>query len=365
MVHRAGRSGVPTSKEAEMKILVRATNWIGDAIISIPAIAAIRRRWRSAQISILARPWVADLYRDQDLADRLILYDALGKHRGFAGREALAAELREQRFDAAMLLQNAFDAAWIAWRAGIAERIGYARDARRLLLTRAISVPRHGEIQAHESYYYFELLRRAGWIENIPVVEPVALRVSQSSVEGAERTLERAGTRPGAFRVALAPGAAYGSAKCWPAERFAALGDRLIGSLGADVILFGTSAERVVTESIAGAMRHRPVMLAGETSIGELPALLASCRLFIGNDSGAMHVAGAVGLPVVGIFGPTDPKGTAPVTENFTLVQEPVFCSPCFLRRCPIDHRCMQRISVDAVEAAARIAIANGKRIRG
>jgi heptosyltransferase-2 len=337
-----------------VKLLVRATNWVGDAIMSIPALAGIRRRWPSAQISILARPWVADLYREQELCDRLIVYDTLGKHRGFSGREALAAELQEEKFDAAMLLQNAFDAAWVVWRAGIPERIGYALDARGLLLTRAIAVPRRGEIPPHESYYYLELLRRAGWIDRIPEIEPISLGVSRSSREHAEETLTRAGVRPGVLRIAFAAGAAFGSAKCWPAERFAALADRLIAGLNADVILFGTPAERPVIQSIAGAMRYRPVMLAGETAIGELPALLAACHLFVGNDSGAMHVAGAVGLPGVAIFGPTDPAGTAPVTGKFALVQEAVFCSPCFLRRCPIDHRCMLRITVDAVEAAAR-----------
>ncbi len=341
-----------------MKLLVRAANWVGDAIMSIPALAGIRKRWPSAEIAILARPWVAELYRDQGLSDQLIAYDSAGKHKGFTGREALAAQLRYEKFDAAMLFQNAFDAAWLSWRAGIPERIGYARDARRLLLTQAIAVPRPGEIPPHESIYYLELLRRAGWIDRVPNLEAISLRIPLYALERAEQALARAGTRQGKLRIAFAPGAAYGSAKCWPAERFAALADRLIAGLNADVILFGTLAERSVMDSIAAAMRHRPIMLAGETTIGELPALLASCRLFIGNDSGAMHVAGAVGLPGVAIFGPTNPNGTAPLTNNFRIVRDPVFCSPCFLRRCPIDHRCMRGITVDAVEAAARSLVA-------
>lgn len=348
-----------------MKILVRATNWVGDAIMSIPALSEMRRRWPYAQLAILARPLIAGLYRDQNLCDQLIDYDTRGKHRGFGGREAMAAELRNEKFDAAILLQNAFDAAWVAWRAGIPERVGYARDGRGALLTRAVAVPKRGEVPPHESYYYLELLRRAGWIDRIPNLEAISLRLSPRSLERAEGILARAGARPGALRIAVAPGATYGSAKCWPAERFAALADRLIADLNVDVILFGTAAERGVTESIAAAMRRRPITLAGETSIGDLPALLASCRLFIGNDSGAMHVAGAVGLPVVGIFGPTDPNGTAPVTPKFTLVREPVFCSPCFLRRCPIDHRCMLRVTVDAVESAARSAIAAASATEG
>lgn len=336
-----------------MKILVRATNWVGDAVMSIPALAAIRGRWPNAEIAILGRAWVADLYRGQGLADRLLVFDHAGRHRGVLGRERLASELRGERFDVAVLLQNAFDAAWMAWRAAIPERIGYARDARSFLLTRAVKVPRAGELPAHESYYYLELLRCAGWIERLGTVESIELRVDADSRERAETALRRAGSRSGAFRVALAPGAAYGSAKCWPPERYAAVADRLIAEADADVILFGTAAERAVAQRIAAGMRHRPIVLVGETSIGELPALLSLCHLFIGNDSGAMHVAAAVGLPVVGIFGPTDPAGTAPLTPRFQLVRQPVSCSPCFLRNCPVDHRCMRRIEVDAVYAAA------------
>jgi heptosyltransferase-2 len=209
-------------------------------------------------------------------------------------------------------------------------------------------------VPAHEAYYYLELLRRAGWIERLPAVEFIEIKVVSDARARADEMLRQAGARAGAFRVALAPGAAYGSAKCWPAERFAALAGRLIAEFDADVILFGTASERVVAEKISAAMRHRPVMLVGDTSVGDLPALLGCCQLFIGNDSGAMHVAAAVGLPVVGIFGPTDPVGTAPVTPRFTLVRQPVSCSPCFLRHCPVDHRCMTRIDVDAVYAAAR-----------
>jgi heptosyltransferase-2 len=337
-----------------MKILVRATNWVGDAIMSVPALEAIRRARPDAEITIFARPWVADLYRGQAFADRIIEFDSTGSGRGPLALEHLARALRREKFDRAVLLQNAFQAAWIAWRARIQERIGYARDARSWLLTRAIRVPRHGEIPAHEAYYYLELLRRARWIDRLPVLEPIRLRVDPAAVERADSRLRDAGAPAGAIRIAIAPGAAFGSAKCWDPGRYAALADRLIADFGAIVILFGTASEREVTERIAALMRFQPVNLAGKTPVGELPALFAACNLFVGNDSGAMHVAAAVGLPVVAIFGPTDPEGTAPVTPQQTLVQQHVSCSPCFLRHCPVDHRCMTRVTVDAVYAAAR-----------
>ncbi len=345
-----------------MKILVRLPNWVGDAVMCTPALHAIRTRWPEAEICLLGREWVSGLYQAQPWANRVLAFDHKNRHSGFFGLERLAREIRAEKFDAAVLFQNAFQAAWLAWRAGVPQRIGYARDARSWLLTRAIPVPAPGEVPAHESFYYLELLRRAGWIERLPEVERITIQVSPEAMERAEQILQGAGVPsfPRLTRVAMAPGAAYGSAKCWPVERYAALADRLIAEFGADVILFGSTDELEVAGEIAAAMKRPAVQLAGETSIADLPALFASCDMFIGNDSGAMHVAAAVGLPVVAVFGPTDPEGTAPVTPQRAIVRHRVACSPCFLRHCPIDHRCMTRVDVDAVFSAARDWIKKG-----
>ncbi len=337
-----------------MKILIRATNWVGDAILAIPALRAIRKRWPDAKITILARAYVADIYRYQNLANNLLSYDAQGVHRGWRGRERLAQELRAKQFDLAILLQNAFDAAWLAWRARIPERVGYARDARSLLLTRAIRVPRPGEIPPHEQFYYLELLRRAGWLAALPDNSDISFNCEVFNRREAEDSLLAAGARPSVLRIAIGAGASYGSAKCWPPERFAELANQLMSRFDVEVILFGTVAEESTSNAIAAGMRRAPVNLTGKTSVADLPALLSRCHLFIGNDSGAMHVAAAVGLPVVAIFGPTDPYGTAPVTPRRTIIQEKSYCSPCFLRRCPIDHRCMKSIAPDAVVTAAQ-----------
>jgi heptosyltransferase II len=336
-----------------MKILVRAPNWVGDAVMAIPALDAIRRARLGDEIVVLAKPAVSDLYVGQGFADRVLRYDFRGSHRGWPGRGRLIGELRKENFASAVLLQNAFEAAWLAWRAGIPERIGYARDWRGLLLTKAISVPQEGEIPRHESHYYLELLRRAGWIDAVPEIPPIRLAIPAAARAAAEATLRAAGVRENAWRCAIAPGASYGAAKCWPPERFAQLADRLISECGADVLFFGTPEEKEIATLIRSHMKSRAISLVGETSMRDLPALFASCSLFIGNDSGAMHVAAAAGLPVIGIFGSTDPEGTSPVTEQFTLVRKPVSCSPCYLRRCPVDHRCMTRITVESVFAAA------------
>jgi lipopolysaccharide heptosyltransferase II len=336
-----------------MKILVRAPNWVGDAVMAIPALESIRRTHADDEICVLARPVVADLFSGQPFADRILSYNFRGSHRGWLGREKFVAELRKEKFNIAVLLQNAFEAAWLAWRAGIPERIGYARDARGPLLTRAIRAPQEGEIPKHESHYYLELLHRAGWIEVSPAIPSIHLFVSDSARRAAESALRSAGARENAWRCAIAPGASYGAAKCWPPERFGLLADRLISECGADVIFFGTPGEKEIAARIRSNMKSRAISLVGETSMRDLAALFASCSVFIGNDSGAMHVAAAAGLPVIGIFGSTDPEGTAPLTEQFTLIREAVSCSPCFLRRCPVDHRCMARITVDSVFIAA------------
>lgn len=332
--------------------MIRATNWVGDAILAIPAIRAVRQKFPGARIAILARPYVAEIYRDQAICDELIPYDPKGAHRGWRGRAQLIGELRAKKFDVALLLQNAFDAAWLAWRAGIPERIGYTRDGRRLLLTKAIPVPKLGEIPAHEKFYYLELLRRAGWIDALHDDAHIALHVPETRRAKAAEFLLQAGAKPRALRVALGAGASYGSAKCWPPDRFAEWANRFQADTNGDVILFGTAAEAPVSNAIVAGMKQKPIDLTGKTAIGDLPALLSQCHIFLGNDSGAMHVAAAVGLPVVAVFGPTDPFGTAPVTTRSTIVQEKPYCSPCFLRRCPTDHRCMKNISAESVAAA-------------
>jgi heptosyltransferase II len=337
-----------------MKILIRATNWVGDAILALPALRAVRSRFPAAHISILSRPYIADIYRGQGVSDELIAWDPHGEHRRLRGRQQLISGLRSRQFDVALLLQNAFDAAWLAWRAHIPQRIGYARDGRSFLLSKAIAVPKPGEIPPHEKFYYLELLRRIGWLDTFPIVDHISLQVSDSAKRHAAETLLAAGARPHARRIAIGAGASYGSAKCWPAERFAEWVNRFQAQSDADIILFGASAEAPLSNAIIVNMRRRPVDLTGKTALGDLPALLSQCHFFLGNDSGAMHVAAAVGLPVVAVFGPTDPFGTAPVTPRSSIVQDQPYCSPCFLRRCPTDHRCMNRVTPDMVEAAAK-----------
>jgi len=341
-----------------MRIMIRATNWVGDAIMALPALRAVRAKFPDAHIAIVARPYVADIYRDQSICDQLIPYDPKSEHRGWKGREQLIQSLRAQKFDTALLLQNAFDAAWLAWRTAIPQRIGYARDGRSFLLTKAIPVPQPGEIPAHEKFYYLELLRRSGWLDTLQDDPHITLQIPPAARQRASLFLLEAGARPNALRIAVGAGASYGSAKCWPPDRFAKSLNSIVSNSDADVLLFGTTAEASVSSAITAELTRPPIDLTGKTAIANLPALLSQCHLFLGNDSGAMHVAAAVGLPIVAVFGPTDPLGTAPVTPRATIVQQKPYCSPCFLRRCPTDHRCMTAVTPEMVVTAAEHRLA-------
>lgn len=334
------------------RILVRVPNWLGDAILCLPALGEVRARFPEAEIAVLARASVAELFSSVPGVNRVLVFEHRGRHAGVFGLLRLAGELRRERFDLAVLFQNAFLAALLAFLAGIPRRLGYRRDARGPLLTHAVRLPRRGEIPPHETYYYQEMLRRAGWFEALTMVEHIRLEPPAAARETMRARLQELGLEHGVNRrplVVLAPGAAYGSAKCWLPERFAELADRLVEGRNAAVLLCGTSAEAGLGEAIASRMRARPVSFIGQTTLEEFLGLLANVDLFIGNDSGAMHLAAGLGLPQVIIFGPTDEAGTGPLNARARLVKEPVSCSPCFLRHCPVDHRCMRRVEVDAV----------------
>jgi len=342
------------------RVLVRATNWLGDAVMSLPAIRTIRQVFPHAHIALVARPWVADLYAREPSIDRVILYDA---HASLRERRDFAVRLRGERFDGAILLQNAFDAALMVWLAKIPERIGYDRDGRGPLLTQRIPVPEPGDIPRHERFYYLELLRRAGMIERFPHTEPIRLGGVEAARESGAKLLAAAGI--GGPVIGISPGAAYGNAKRWLPERFAEAAQKVAQAfldpspglpVSPAVLVFGSPAERTLCGEVAAALARGRVdvrNLAGETTIPEFIDLAAACRLFLTNDSGAMHVASALAVPTVAIFGSTDDTTTGPIGPYARVVREHAECSPCLLRDCPIDHRCMTRVSADRVASAA------------
>lgn len=328
-------------------ILVRATNWVGDAVMSLPALRALRQRFPDARISILAKPWVADLYRREPLCNELIAYTA----KTVSEKWSAARQLRSHKFDTAILLQNAFEAAAIAYVAGIPERIGYARDARSFLLTRAIAVPQRGEIPRHERFYYLELLRRAGILDSLPQIGSIRLETAPIARAAGLDRFRSLGL--GDVVIGVSPGAAYGTAKRWLPERFAESASRVANELGAAVAIFGSKNERGLCATVAASIAAPVKNLAGETTLAEFIDLAAACRVYLTNDSGAMHIASALGVPTIAVFGATDDETTGPTGPLARVVREPVECSPCLRRECPIDHRCMTRVSAARVADAA------------
>ncbi len=341
------------------RLVVRAPNWLGDAVMALPALGAIRAAFPDARIAIAAATSVAPLFEEETAAaqDELISFgvpagqgpaDARGttEKRGTIPNEVVA--LTDGKFDTALLLPNSFRAAWTARTAGIPERWGYAANLRGWILTRAVARPKARHL--HQSEYYRELVR--GLELDAPESLP-RLIVRPETAHRADSLLVRNGVDGAAAIVGFAPGAAYGHAKRWPPRRVAEVVTRVSKELGAVCVLVGAQDDRDAAGEIESSLPAdvRPVNLIGRTDLRLLAGVLARCRAFVSNDSGAMHLAAAVGVPVTAIFGPTDDRVTRPLGDHDVLVHQ-VFCRPCMLRDCPIDHRCMKGITADAVVAA-------------
>ena len=325
------------------RIVIRSPNWVGDLIHSLPALDAIRSHFPEAEIAVLARGEVGSLLKDYPAVDRVISYSR--RPASFLPLGRVAADLRTQAFDLGILLTNSFEGAWIFFLARIPRRYGYATDGRRWLLTDPVPCPQQIK-NLHQVDYYLNLLSPMG-IKGRRSQPHLAPTAAERGV--AQKRLAAAGWSEKKRLVAFCPGASYGSAKRWPAGRFAELAERLLVSQQAMVVLLGGPEEQNLAHEFSKAKPGQLINLMGRTTLREAMALLASCDLVVSNDSGLLHVAVAVGTPAVALFGPTDPSRTGPVEGNTTILRKAVACSPCRMRECPIDHCCMHRISVGEV----------------
>jgi heptosyltransferase-2 len=298
-------------------------------------------------LTVIANPVVAELMLHHPHCDQLLVLDKRGKHRGLGGFLRFCGELSRQRFDGAILLQNALEAAVMATLARIPRRAGYSTDGRGWLLTHPVPVRRHTK-RLHHVEYYLAMLHSVGITGGDGL-----LRLACSAVERS-RVRQSLGAGPW---LAVNPGAAYGSAKRWAPQRFAAVATTLAAEFGLRVLILGAPQEAAVGEEVTAAMHGQPLNWVGKTSVREMMAALLHCRLLLTNDSGPMHVAAALGVPVVAIFGPTDPTTTSPFTSRARIVRRPVACAPCLLRHCPGDHQCMEEVTVEEVLNAARTVL--------
>jgi len=328
------------------RIVVRGTNWIGDAVMTTPALSALRACYPEAEIVMLANPLVAELFRVHPAIDRVMVYDRKGRHKGVGGFLTMANELRREKFDLAVLLQNAIEAALLAFVARIPCRAGYTTDGRRLLLNAPVTVTAADKL-LHHTDYYLQLLGRLG-IEGGD--GRLCLTIDEQEQAWAESILgdERV--------IAVNPGAAYGSAKRWIPERFAEVADQLAARYQSRILLTGGPGESEIGQDIAAAMNHDVINMVGQTTVRQMMALLANSRLLVTNDSGPMHVASAFDIPIVAVFGSTDHTTTCPASERVRIVRKETDCAPCLLRQCPTDHRCMTAIEAsDVIEAACEL----------
>ncbi len=328
-------------------ILVRSANWVGDAVMTTPALAAIRRNFPGAGITLLAKPWVLPVFANNPDIDQLMTYDASGRHQGPMGIWRLAGDIRKGQFDLAILFQNAFEAALIAWMAKIPHRVGFTTDARSLLLSDRIRTWRPLK-KGHLADYYLGLLAGAGLKTG---ERRLRLFITAEEFQAARRTLSAFEISPGTRVVGINPGATYGTAKRWPQDRFIELGRRLIAEYQAAVLVFGGPGEADLGALISRRVGPRCFNLCNRTTLRQAMALIGCCDSFVTNDSGLMHVAAALDIPQTAIIGPTDPVATGPLSPVSRMVQNTgsCRCAPCLKIDCPLDHRCMTGITVDQV----------------
>jgi heptosyltransferase II len=334
-----------------MKIVVRGTNWIGDAVMTIPALRELRRLFPDASITLHTRSWAEGIFRDADFIDEILVFE--NERSNFGALLEQASTLRSKHFDLAVIFPNSFRSALAMKLARIPRRFGYSKEARRFLLTDAVESPVWKD-HRHEVHYYLNIVSRIekAYFNTTTASEAIpstSLDVSAERDKAAREFLRESGcdlTRP---VIALGPGSTNSLAKRWPAERFAKLSDVLNSRYGANVIMLGSQGEAAVARAVSEFSRSSLIDLTGKTDLESVTAILSVADLFVSNDMGLTHIAGAVGTPTVVIFGPTNPITTRPFAANASVVREDVECSPCMLRECPIDHRCMTRITVDDV----------------
>lgn len=338
----------PLQADSIKSVVVRGTNWVGDAVMTVPALRALRGLLPHAHITLATRPWAKGLFSDADFIDDLLIYERRPRDVRAVVRQA--REWRRRRFDVALLFQNAFEAAVIAAGARVPVRLGYATDNRRTLLTHPLALPAW-KSERHEVFYYLNIVAElerlldgtTGVLQQAPAF---ALRVSPERQAQARELLNAHGANPLRRRlVALCPGSTNSRAKRWPAEAYAALADKFIEEAGADVVLIGAADELEVSLAVKALMRGQPLMLTGQTDLAQAVAVLSLVDALVSNDTGPAHIAAALERPTLVIFGPTDPRTTRPFSETAEIIVRPPDCAPCMLRDCPIDHRCLTAIT--------------------
>ncbi len=336
------------------KILIRGTNWIGDSVITLPALREIRRAFSGSSLSLLVKPWVADLFTGADFLDEIIPYD---RRPGLQGFLRFARFLRKKNFDAAILLQNAFEAAALAFAAGIPTRIGFPTDGRRFLITHPLKFA-YPVCHEHQIYDYLNIASQTETLltgkSRVDFLKPrYRLPVDEKAQNTMHDQLRTLGWKKERRLIAINPGATHNPLKRWFPDRFARLSDMLLDRIDCSVVMVGASSEESISDEIIEQMQHRPIKLTGRTSLAESIAALSLSDLVISNDTGPAYIAAALDRPTITIFGPTNYWSISPTSPTSLILNQPVSCAPCRLKSCPTNHECMKGITVDKVYETA------------
>lgn len=362
------------------QILIRSTNWIGDAVMTTPAVHTIRKNFPDAEITMLAVPWVADIFRMNPDVDKLFIYDKKHLYQGkMKGPLKLAKDLKNFAFDMVFLLQNSFEAAFIAKMAGIPVRAGYKRDGRGVLLTHGVTITEETR-KKHHVHYYQDMLAALGLTPGanalrLPLLESLEAKavgfvdclkhqnpISHADLsqmdenQGLPQIQSMNSDRVAIPVIGFNPGAAFGPAKQWPVDKFGKLAELICdnyGDSGCVIMVFGTDADFEAATSILHASErtaYHVLDMTGKTSLKQAMALIKCCDAFVTNDSGLMHVAAGLGTPSIAIFGSTDHIATGPFSDNSIILRREIECSPCMQTHCPKGHlKCLESISAEDV----------------
>lgn len=338
------------------KIVVRGTNWIGDAVMSVPALRELSRLFPDAEIVLHTKDSVEGLFEDADFIDSILPFEKRSSR--IKQTVAQADVLGDNEFDLAILFPNSFESALTTSLARIPRRIGYNKDLRGLLLTEPVAVPEWKD-KRHEVYYYLNLIaeveRRFLGTSTVGAFSPdISLSISEERQQKARQRLQNSGINLSKPIVAIGAGSTNSMAKRWGKSNFSDLAERLHNEFEAQLFLVGAASEADVADEIKKAVSFPMLDLTGQTNIAEAAAILSMADLLVSNDMGLAHVAPAVGTRTAVIFGPTNPVTTRPFSDQAVVIKHEVECSPCMLRECPIDHRCMTRVSVNRVLEVCR-----------
>jgi heptosyltransferase II len=338
---------IPINDEKPEKIIIRMPNWIGDLVMATPVLTDVRKAYPKAHITAMCRTPICDLLKNDRDIDELFCFSKASAFERRSETRDIIEKIRRGSYDLGILLTHSFSSAWMFWRGNVKRRLGYKGKGRSLLLTDKLPLPPQVKEQ-HLVLTYKMLLKPLG----IPLSETKPrLFIADQELQEAQTLLENLGVTPGKRLIGINPGAAYGTAKCWLPERFREVTQKLLALDNVQIIYFGDPSSMPLVKEICQGLGSPVLNLAGLTTLPQLAALIKLCSVLLTNDSGPMHIAAALGTPLVALFGSTNEIITGPYKTGI-VIHKHVECSPCYKRVCPIDFKCMKRIESDEVYEA-------------